>query len=393
MGEGALPDYSGPPWRLVPPGNRPSFECLDSESRARIEAQLEIESRQIVLERRAAAARYAAMSDTRNGMIVNGDLVNQLLPFVQGNPTMGIAGLHAASLEVMMDLFKVFQWVEERAHDLGKDRPVLVTMGGQASGKTSLASFAKGVGAILDAPHTDGDGLVKRLTKLLGQGKEVWLVWVHRNPRHALHSMLMRAVEEGRPVALAQMAGAHYHAPQAFETVGRAFRGQSRMHLYHACNLAGPDDIKVLGGRLDREGKDALNVLKDLPAWSEVDFMTCLVDGYFEALRGQRGWAGTPPASDLMSFLNARLTGADQDRAFALSKGMIRPSLGHRATVPRSTLILPSTLETPLIEPGDACGMIAEALRQGIDWNQGRLEEAFGQAYRTGRPPATLLFN
>jgi hypothetical protein len=116
------------------------------------------------------------MGDTRNGMIVNGDLVNQLLPSVQVNPTMGLAGLNAVSLEVLMDLFKVFQWVEERAQYLGKDRPVLVTMGGQASGKTSLTSFASGVGAILDAPHTDADGLVKRLTKLLGQGREVWLV-------------------------------------------------------------------------------------------------------------------------------------------------------------------------------------------------------------------------
>lgn len=355
--------------------------------------QLEIESRQLILERRGVAARYAAMGDTRNGMIVNGDIVNQLMPSVQANPTLGIAGLHAAGLEVMMDLFKVFQWVEERALDLGKDRPVLVTMGGQASGKTSLASFARGVGAILDAPHTDGDGLVKRLTKLLGQGREVWLVWVHRNPRHAVQSMLLRAVEEGRPVPLSQMAGAHYHAPQAFEAAGRAFRGQCRMHLYHACNLGGPDDIQVRGGRLDREGTDALDVMKDLPAWSEVDYMTCLLTGYLEALEGKRGWAGTPPASDLVSFLNTRLIGEDLDRAQALRRDKKYPSLGQRVSVPRNPVILSSTLDSPPLDPGGACGMIAEALRQGIHWNQVKLDEAFGQAYRVEGPPANLLFN
>jgi hypothetical protein len=42
------------------------------------------------------------------------------------------------------------------------------TLGGQPSGKTSLANFATGVGAILDAPHPDGAALVKRLTRLMG---------------------------------------------------------------------------------------------------------------------------------------------------------------------------------------------------------------------------------
>ena len=93
-----------------------------------------------------------AMGDTRNGMIVNGYLVNQLLSSVQGEPTLKLAGLNAGSLDVLMDLCKAGPWLEERAQDLGKGRPVLVTMGGQASGKTSLASFASGAGAILDAP-------------------------------------------------------------------------------------------------------------------------------------------------------------------------------------------------------------------------------------------------
>jgi hypothetical protein len=369
------------------------FDRLEPEHQALLLDRLGIESRQLVLERRGAAGRYAAMADTRNGMIVNGDLVNQLLPAVQENPTLGLAMLHEAGLEVLMDLFKVHQWVEERALDLGGDRPVLMTMGGQASGKTSLASFAQGVGAILDAPHTDADGLVKRLAKLLGQSREVWLVWVHRNPRHALHSMLLRAVEEGRPVALSQMAGAHYHSPQAFEAVGRAFRGQSRLHLYRACNLGSPDSITVRGGRLDREGKDALDVLGELPPWGELEYLDCLLAGFQEVLEGRRGWGGTPPAADIVAFLESRLSGEDQGKVRALRQGVAYPPTPLGKPAPGRSWRLGSPLDEPVPQPGDACTMLAEALRQGIRWNHERLSEAFGQAYGLGPPPDTNLFD
>ena len=78
------------------------------------ESQLGVEARQLVLARRVAAGLYAAVPDTRDGMIVNGDMVNQLLAYVRENPTLGLAALHSAGLEVLMDLFKVFQWVGAR---------------------------------------------------------------------------------------------------------------------------------------------------------------------------------------------------------------------------------------------------------------------------------------
>ena len=370
-----------------------AFETLGPHGWSTAEGRLAVEARQLVLARRGAAVRYAAMADTRDGMIVNGDMVNQLMAYVQENPTLGLAALHAAGLEVMMGLFKVFQWVEERALDLGKGRPVLVTMGGQASGKTSLATFATGVGAILDAPHTDADGLVKRLGKLLGQSREVWVVWVHRNPRHALHSMLLRAVEEGRPVTLAQMAGAHYHAPQAFEAVARAYRGQSRLHLYHAWNLGTPEDIHVRGGRLDREGKDALDILQDLPAWGEPDFMNCILDGYVESLEGKRGWGATPPARDLVSFLNSRLTEEESKRVYSAPPPLFCPERVDGPCSGGTPTPLPSPLASPSLEPGDICGMLGAALRTGIRWNQGRLAVAFQQAYGVAPPHASQLFN
>lgn len=380
-------------WRDVAPSRRAPYDCLGEDGWNRLERRLVVEARQLVLARRGVAALYAAMADTRDGTIVNGDMVNQLLPLVQENPTLGLAALHAVGLEVLMDLFKVFQWVEERALDLGKGRPVLVTMGGQASGKTSLATFATGVGAILDAPHTDAKGLVMRLGKLLGQGREVWLVWVHRNPRHALHSMLLRAVEEGRPVVLAQMAKAHHQAPLAFAAVAKAFRGQCRLHLYHAWNLGSPEQVRVLGGRLDREGKDALDILKDLPAWSESDFLACLLDGYAEALAGERGWGDTLPARDLVCFLNAKLSEEELNRVgAALRPDQAQSHIGAPSVAGKPTS-LSSPLVSPILEPQVVCTMLGDALREGIRWNQGRLAEAFQHAYGVALPQASRLFD
>jgi hypothetical protein len=346
-----------------------------------------------MLGRRGTAVHYAAVPDTRDGMIVNGDMVNQLLASVGENPAQGLAALNSAGLEVLMDLFKVFQWVEERALELGKGRPVLVTMGGQASGKTSLATFATGVGAVLDAPHTDADGLGKRLAKLLGQSREVWVAWVHRNPRHALHSMLLRAVEEGRPVTLAQMAGAHYHAPQAFEAVAKVFRGQSRLHLYHVWNLGLPEDIRVRGGRLDREGKDALDILPDLPAWGEADYLNCLLDGYVECLEGRRGWLSTPPAKDLVSFLNSRLSAEELKGVLSVQRTGVAHAWGTTSVPARVPWPLSSPLASPALDPGDVSSMLADALRKGIRWNQDRLAEAFAQAYGMAPPSAAQLFD
>ena len=79
--------------------------------------------------------------------------------------------------------------------------------------------------------------------------------------------------------------------------------------------------------------------------------MNCMLAGYLGAQEGQRGWAGTPPPSDLVSFLNSSLTGEDLDRTMAFRRGMSCLHLGQKAMAPRNPAILSSTLVTPLLEP------------------------------------------
>ncbi len=369
-------------WRQVPPHRRVPFEGYPQEAREALLERIAQEARQMVLARKGIVADHVRLPESRGGLLVNGDLVNTLLPSVRENPTLGLAALHEASLETLMDLFQVHQWIEEWALDQGRGRPVLITMGGQASGKTSLASFAEGVGAILDAPHTDAEGLKRKIEKLLGQQREVWVVWVHRNPRHALRSMLLRAVEEGRPVRLAQMASAHYRAPQAFETVGRAFRGQPRISLFHAMNLDGPSEVQVRGGRMDREGKDALELLEHLPPWQEEDFLGCLLEGFLEAAQGKGLWRDFPPAEDVIRFL-----WRDVPETVAVQPGSkaLDPTLDLQAPLappPVPPPSLSSPLETPLPDVEDACGQLTQALQNGIAWNGERLQSAFQEVYQ-----------
>ncbi len=383
----------GPVWRRNCPRDRRGFDELPRDTKDGLLARLEEEARQLVKDRNGVLARYATRPESRDGMLVNGDIVNQLLPTVEENPTLGLAGLHVVGLETLMNLFQAYQWVEERAIELGRNRPVLVTMGGQASGKTSMATFVQGAGAILDAPNTDSDGIVKRLTKLLGQGREVWTAWVHRNPRHALHSMLLRAVEEGRPVHLSQMGKAHYGVPQAFEAAGRAFRGQPRLHLFHVQNLGAPEEVVSRGGRMDREGKDALDVLGGLPPWGGEDYRTCLIRAFMEALEGRRGWSATPPARDVVSFLCENLSGAERGCAWTLAEARIFPARGTIVN-PHGNHHAPlSTLETDLVVEGEIPEMLARAIQEGIAWNEGRLAQAFAESYGAPPPSKATLFD
>ena len=176
------------------------------------------------------------------------------------------------------------------------------------------------------------------------------------------------------------MASAHYGAPQAFEAVGRAFRGQPRLSLFHAMNLGDPSEIQVQGGRMDREGKGALDILEHLPAWQEEDFFRCLVDGFLEAVQGRGMWRDFRPAEDVVRFLW-------RDVPESVS---VQPSLGSDpvsglgellAQPSTPTQSLRSPLGTPSCEPTNACVMLAQALQGGIAWNESKLREAFLEAY------------
>lgn len=369
-----------PSWRKVPPADRIGFLELPSGIQGAYLERLGREAAELARSRPEALSLYASHPESRDGMVVNGDLINQLLPAVQENPTLGLAALHEADLETLTHLFQVHRWVEERALDLGEGRPVLLTLGGQTSGKTSLANFATGVGAILDAPHSDGAALVKRLTRLMGLKREAWVAWVHRNPVHALQSMLLRSVEEGRGVVLDQMARAHYASPGAFQAVSRAFRAQPRVHLYHVRNLGAPEDILVTGGRLDREGKDAVEVLNHLPPWSEQDFRICLVDGFRNAVVGGDGWDLAAIPRDQVAFLASYMS---QEEAVGLTAPPPTRML-HSTSPAERAEALATPLATAPIDTDQGHHMLTAALQAGIARNEIRIRDAFRETY--GQP-------
>lgn len=288
-------------------------------------------------------------------------------------------------MEILVDLFQVYSWVEESALDRGAQRPVLMPLGGQASGKTSMATFMEGVGAILDAPNTDGSAIVRQIEKMLGRGREVWVAWVHRNPRHALQSMLLRAIEEGRAVRLSQMARAHHEAPSAFGAVGMAFRGQPRVSLFHVQNLGHPEEVQVRGGPLDRAGKDALDMLPAIPPWDEAAFFEFLVEEFRSAVEGEREWKRTPLPRDVVDFLAAEAPGRGFPDAASppeSAQSAPNPFSLNQVPIPVPT----STLETPPCDSRSASGRLSAALQMGIAWNRQKLEQAFAETYGIAPP-------
>jgi len=99
-----------PTWREIPPANRIGFLELREHVKGAYLGRLGRESAKLARSRPEALDLYASLPESRGGMVVNGDLINQFLPAVQGNPTLGLAALHEADLETLKDLFHVHVW-------------------------------------------------------------------------------------------------------------------------------------------------------------------------------------------------------------------------------------------------------------------------------------------
>jgi hypothetical protein len=229
---GVVPAPTIPAWQLVPIHRRRSYWELMEDQRARIRESLEREAADLEAHPEATLAAYAALPDTLGGRLMNADLLATLLPTLEANPTQGYEALEDPDGRAIVHLNTVGKRVRDRSLELAGTAPVLILMGGQASGKTTGAwALGKVFGAVFDAPHTDPDALNFLVRRITPQGAQIHLAYADRSPESALYAMLDRSEREGRYVPLDRMARTHARAPHSF--LGLASLLDEGVHLHH----------------------------------------------------------------------------------------------------------------------------------------------------------------
>lgn len=223
---------SAPAWQLVPIHRRRSYWELEQTERFRIREALEREAEALEESPEATLAAYAALPNTLEGRLVNADLLATLLPTLEANPTQGYEALEDPDGRAIVHLNAVGKRLRDRALELAGRAPVLILMGGQASGKTTGAwALGKAFGAVFDAPHTDPDALNFLVRRITPQGAQIHLAYADRSPESSLYAMLDRSEREGRYVPLDRMARTHARAPHSF--LGLASLLEEGVHLHH----------------------------------------------------------------------------------------------------------------------------------------------------------------
>jgi len=238
-------------WQHVAWHERLSYWELGEAERRDLREALEREAAEAARHADLALDEYAAFPGTLEGQLVNGDLLATLLPSLRRNPTQGYEALEDPAGRASIHLNALGKRQRDRALANTHGEPVIIFMGGQATGKTTGAlALGPAFGAVFDAPHTDPEGVAFLLGRLRQAGcSEVHLAYTDRDPEGSLKAMLARSEREGRYVPLDRMARAHAWAPFTF--LGLAPRVGRSLQLYHVrVDEEGPNRMT--------EGQDAL---------------------------------------------------------------------------------------------------------------------------------------
>jgi hypothetical protein len=266
------------PWQQVAWHERRSYwELAEAERRALREA-LEHEAADLARHAGRALDDYAAFPGTLEGQLVNGDVLATLLPSLRRNPTQGYEALEDPAGRASVHLNALGKRLRDRALAHARREPVIIFMGGQATGKTTGAlALGPAFGAVFDAPHTDPEGVAFLLGRIRRAGcSEVHLAYTDRDPEGSLRAMLARSEREGRYVPLDRMARAHAWAPFTF--LGLAPRVGRSLQLYHVrVDEEGP-------GRMT-EGQDALASVRARPKPADSVVAYLLQTAYLSLLR------------------------------------------------------------------------------------------------------------
>ena len=228
-----MPSAPPPAWHQVPWPLRRSYWELAEPARLELREALEQEAALLARHAPVALDEYAALPGTLEGQLVNGDVLATLLPSLRRNPTQGYEALEDPAGRAAVHLNALGKRLRDRALAHARGRPVVIFMGGQASGKTTGAlALGSSFGAVFDAPHTDPEGVAFLLGRIREAGcAEVHLAYTDRPPETSLKAMLARSEREGRYVPLGRMARAHAYAPFTF--LGLAPRVGRALEVYH----------------------------------------------------------------------------------------------------------------------------------------------------------------
>ena len=262
---GAPPGGSAPPerpWHQVPWSARRSYWELSEPQRHALRGALEAESADLARSAERALDDYAAMEGTLEGQLVNGDLLATLLPSLRPNPTQGYEALEDPEGRASIHLNALGKRLRDRALAQTQGEPVMIFMGGQATGKTTGAlALGPAFGAVFDAPHTDPEGVAFLLGRIRkAGGHEIHLAYTDRDPEGALVAMLKRSEREGRFVPLPRMAQAHAWAPFTF--LGLGPRVGRSLQVYHV-------RVDEEGSGRMTEGQEALTSVRGRPKPNE----------------------------------------------------------------------------------------------------------------------------
>jgi hypothetical protein len=287
-------------WHQVPWHERRSYWELTEGERRDLREALEQEAAQLARRAEEALDAYAACPGTLEGQLVNGDVLATLLPSLRRNPTQGYEALEDAAGRAAVHLNALGKRLRDRALAQARGEPVIIFMGGQATGKTTGAlAMGPAFGAVFDAPHTDPDAVAFLLGRIRAAGcGEVHLAYTDRDPEDSLKAMLARSEREGRFVPLDRMARTHAWAPFTF--LGLAPRVGRSLQLYHV-------RVDAEGSGRMTEGQDALASVRARPKHPESVVAYQLQTAYLSLLRIQTHDPQAWYPRDVLAGLNRTL--------------------------------------------------------------------------------------
>ncbi len=106
--------------------------------------------------------------------------------------------------------------LKRRLNELPKGSTVILTAGGQASGKSAIIAENTEADLIYDSVMASKEGNRKVLDLIGEKGHFAQLIYVYRPIKFAVIGMLKRQKLEGRPVSEDNMASGHFGSQQAF---------------------------------------------------------------------------------------------------------------------------------------------------------------------------------
>jgi hypothetical protein len=262
----------------VPWHERRSYWELESSEQRDLRGALEAEAAGLARRSDTALDDYATRPGTLDGQLVNGDVLATLLPSLRRNPTQGYEALEDPAGRASVHLNALGKRLRDRALARAHGEPVILFMGGQATGKTTGAlALGPAFGAVFDAPHTDPEGVAFLLGRIRREGcGEIHLAYTDRDPEGSLRAMLARSEREGRYVPLDRMARAHAWAPFTF--LGLAPRVGRSLQVYHV-------RVDEEGSGRMTEGQDALASVRARPKPVESVVAYQLQTAYLSLLR------------------------------------------------------------------------------------------------------------